>query len=80
MQPNFPHEVRPSEACQDLGNYVASERATQKELLDRYGAILFRRFEVPTPDMLECACRKLSPELVEYVGGGALRKRVSGRV
>lgn len=80
MTPTFPREVRPAEAGQDLGGYIASERATLKESLALHGAILFRGFDVPAPDAFEDACRQFSPNLVEYVGGGALRKRVSGRV
>ena len=80
MLPSFPHEIRPAEAGRDLGSYIASERETLKESLARHGAILFRGFDVPAPDAFEAACRQLSPDLVEYVGGGALRQRVSGRV
>ena len=80
MRRTFPHEIRPTESDQYLGNYIASERAALNDLLARHGAILFRGFDVPAPEAFESACRQLSPELVEYVGGGAIRERVSGRV
>ena len=80
MTPTFPHEVRPVEAGQDLGSYIASERATLNELLARHAAILLRKSDMPVPESLVIACRQLSPNFVDYFGGGDLSKRISGRI
>ncbi|MAC77880.1 MAG: hypothetical protein CML66_07425 [Rhodobacteraceae bacterium] len=79
LDTQFPKVVQAADAV-DLGDFIATNGNRISDWLSTHGALLFRGFPVDGPETFENACARFSPGLQRYVGGGALRKNVSGRV
>ncbi|MDP9616469.1 TauD/TfdA family dioxygenase [Streptomyces demainii] len=64
----------------DLAAWIHGRQAALHDDLDRYGAILFRGFDVPGPDSFGAAARAISPQLLDYMERAAPRTEVADRV
>jgi alpha-ketoglutarate-dependent taurine dioxygenase len=64
----------------DLPALIAENRDSVADALYRYGALLFRGFDVDDAGAFERVARSFSPQSFSYVGGGSPRSRISGEV
>ncbi len=67
----------------DVADLTAWLRAARESLLDLLtcrGAILLRACPIAGPGEFEALCRAVTPDLLDYRGGGALRSIVAGKV
>lgn len=73
--------VRPDVPLEELLDWLEAERALLRSRLDTHGAVLLRGFTaVHDPPTFQEVARRISPDLVEYVGGATARSTVHGRV
>lgn len=78
--PRLPHPVLANIEGVSLPAWAEANRARIDELLDKYGALLFRGFADTGLDGFERTVRTLSGELLEYRERSSPRSRVAGNV
>ncbi len=76
---SLPLVVEPTEdrSLSFLLDWLNNNRATFDEWLLKHGALLFRGFEIETPEEFRSVARTIEPQLVGYVEGDSPRERVS---
>lgn len=77
---DFVLRVQAAVPALDLAAWIAGGRQAVLDDLDRYGAVLFRGFDVPGADAFGKAARALSPELLDYMERAAPRTEVGDRI
>lgn len=78
-----PLEVRLPPAARDrvgLLEWLRGEADALRDLAVRHGAVFLRDCPIQGPDDFEAACRAVTPDLLDYTGGGSLRRRILGKV
>ncbi|MFJ1666126.1 TauD/TfdA family dioxygenase [Streptomyces bottropensis] len=63
-----------------LAPWLARHRQRVLDDLDRYGAVVFRGFDVPDPEAFGHAARAISPVLLDYLERAAPRNEVADKV
>ncbi|WNZ08518.1 TauD/TfdA family dioxygenase [Streptomyces sp. 11x1] len=63
-----------------LDHWIAANRDRLTAELDRHGALLFRGFEVHSPEEFGAAARAFSPELLDYLERAAPRTEIADKV
>jgi alpha-ketoglutarate-dependent taurine dioxygenase len=63
-----------------LLDWLTGEAPRLRAAAVEHGAILLRGCPIDGAADLEAACRAVTPDLLDYTGGGSLRKRVAGKV
>ncbi|MGH9765190.1 MAG: condensation domain-containing protein, partial [Blastocatellia bacterium] len=76
----LPLLITPRDPTVDLADWAsANVEFIETELL-KYGAILFRGFEVESPAAFERFARSVTPDLVDYIEGSSPRIRLKDKV
>ncbi|HWX40369.1 MAG TPA: amino acid adenylation domain-containing protein [Blastocatellia bacterium] len=76
----LPLTIAPAASGVDLAGWAGSNLDFIEAQLLRYGAILFRGFDVDSPEAFDRFARSVTPELVNYVEGSSPRNRISDKV
>jgi|SRR5215213_3132267 len=76
----LPLVIEPNAECIDIAAWAARNREFVETQLLRHGGILFRGFEITTPEAFEQLCRAVSIELLEYSERSSPRTQVSPNV
>lgn len=77
---SVPLVIQPNGKEVKVAEWAASNREFVETQLVRHGAILFRGFEITTPDAFEQLCCAVSTELLEYNERSSPRTQVSPNV
>ena len=64
----------------DATMWLREEAGSLLRLLRRRGAVLLRACPINGPRQFEALCRAVTPDLLDYRGGGALRSVVAGKI
>lgn len=64
----------------DAGRWLSENRTEIEADLRRYGAVLLRGFDLPTPEAFEAAVAAFSPRLMPYVERSTPRSAAGGRL
>ncbi len=70
----------PSRSGHALAEWANANRPLLDQHLLAHGAILFRGFDIPSPEAFAALAAAISPRLSDYVGGISPRKHVVGNV
>jgi alpha-ketoglutarate-dependent taurine dioxygenase len=76
----FPLVMRPGTSNIDLPRWSADNRAYLETMLGKYGAILFRGFNLRSAPEFEQLVRAASGEVLEYNERSSPRSQISGRI
>jgi alpha-ketoglutarate-dependent taurine dioxygenase len=76
----FPLVVEPNLDGINLTAYAESNRGLLEEQLDKYGAILFRGFDLPSSEAFQSFVAASSNGALEYTERSSPRSRVSGNI
>ena len=76
----FPLILSPAVEALDLVSWVAANCEDIKQQLLKHGAVLFRGFDIRSPQQFGMLARAISPELLEYNERAAQRTEVGSRV
>ena len=78
--PHLPVVARPALAGVDLAAWARGQRARVDEALHRHGAVLFRGFDVVTPEAMDAVIQALDGEALKYEERSSPRSQVSGHI
>ncbi|HEY1939136.1 MAG TPA: TauD/TfdA family dioxygenase [Candidatus Angelobacter sp.] len=76
----FPLVVERGISCPHLAGWIAGQRDFVKEQLRTHGAILFRGFNVNSPEEFRDCAAALSQELLNYTERAAPRQQISSNI
>lgn len=76
----LPLVIRPAVQGVDLAAWAAENRDAISGKLCQHGGLLFRGFDVPTPERFQAIVQAISGDLLEYKERSSPRHAVSGRV
>jgi alpha-ketoglutarate-dependent taurine dioxygenase len=79
----MPMEVQVPDGATDLPSlldWLTAEAPRLRAAAIAHGAILLRSCPISDAGAFEAVCRAVTPGLLDYTGGGSLRKRVAGKV
>lgn len=76
----LPLVIEPDRERADVVSWAASNREYLETQLVRHGGILFRSFDISTPETFQQLCRAVSTELLEYNERSSPRTQVSANV
>lgn len=76
----LPVLVQPALAGLDLPVWIAENRGLVTEHLKQAGGVLFRGFDVASPEAFEACVKALSGRLLEYTYRSTPRRKVSGNI
>jgi len=76
----LPLVIEPDRERADVVSWAASNREYLETQLVRHGGILFRGFDISTPEAFQQLCRAVSTELLEYKERSSPRTEVSANV
>jgi alpha-ketoglutarate-dependent taurine dioxygenase len=81
LSPNepLPGVITP-DGSRDLLSIVRAERDQVRKLMQQHGAILFRGYDVTTPQQFGDICAALTNELLDYTERSTPRNQVEGKV
>ena len=77
---SLPLVIRPAVQGVDLAAWAADHREELSNHLLKHGGILFRGFDIPSPERFEAVVKAISGDLLEYKERSSPRHAVSGRV
>jgi alpha-ketoglutarate-dependent taurine dioxygenase len=82
LQPDqsLPLVVRPAVTGVDLAAWLKANRGLVSTRLAAHGGLLFRGFEIRSPEQFQECIEAVSAELLEYNYGSTPRSQVSGRI
>jgi alpha-ketoglutarate-dependent taurine dioxygenase len=80
--PELPLVVQPEGATAPsaLIAWLSSHRSWLEEQLQKYGGLLFRGFDIHTPEDFQQVAGAIAPKFLEYTRGTSPRSQVHGRV
>jgi alpha-ketoglutarate-dependent taurine dioxygenase len=64
----------------DAASWMAEASSDLLYRVRRHGAVLLRRCPVESADQFEAVCRVVTPDLIDYRGGGAFRQAIGNRI
>src|SRR5690242_11098446 len=82
LQPasSLPRVYRSADPSLDLARWVGDNLELLQSELAKYGGILFRNFNVTTPEEFEEFIRVISHDLLDYYERASPRTQVSGKI
>lgn len=76
----LPWLIEPAVAGMDLARWTAENQAELEQKVLQYGAILFRGFDITSPEAFNQVIESLSPGALEYMFRASPRTRVGGNI